>query len=104
MEETPENPPFLVAYQCDHNGWLRCAAQAFASPLEPGVYHVPGGATLEPPPPLPWPDGAFPRRVAGVWVLQVPQAAPEPWQTAAELSVFLPANPEVLPAAHQGGV
>lgn len=92
-------PDYVPAYQCDASGWLRCVTQAFASPLEPGVYHVPAGATLTPPPAEPWPEGTAPRLVSGEWVLQVPPP-PAPRATATQspmdrLAEFLRENPDV---------
>ena len=60
-------------FQCDGDGWLTGVTVAFESPLEPGVWHIPRGATEMEPPLPPWIDGAHPRLVGGRWVMQTPR-------------------------------
>lgn len=93
----------IDVYQCDDNGWLSGMTVAYESPLEPEVYMIPRNAVTEAPPAAPWPDGIWPRWVAGQWSMQaVPRPASDghPMQ---KLRDFLAAHPDVL-AAIQGGV
>lgn len=82
------------AYQCDHAGLFVGTTEADESPLEPGVYHVPAGCTLTPPPET-WPDDKWPRWTGSRWDLvnrPKPRAEPTPQE---KMAAFLRDNPDV---------
>lgn len=82
------------AYQCNHQGLYVDVTEADESPLEPGIFHVPAGATLTPPPDE-WPAGKWPRWNGSKWdLVNAPKQVAQP--TAAEkLAAFLAQNPDV---------
>lgn len=82
-----------TAYQTDKYGLLVGETIADESPLEPGVYHVPAGATLTPPP-VDWPAGKWPRWNGHNWelVTKPEQPADDPVE---KLAAFLAQNPDV---------
>jgi hypothetical protein len=62
--------------QLDHEGYLVGITMAEESPLEPGVFLVPGGAVDAEPPVVPAGQRA---KWVGEWVLEdIPQPEPEP--------------------------
>lgn len=68
-----------VAYQTNRNGVFVGTVYRQPSPKEPGVWLVPGGAVLVPPPSIP--EGQQACWVKGAWVLQPippPPAPPSP--------------------------
>lgn len=93
-------------FQTDRDGWLVGVTDAFESPLEPGVFLIPGGCVEAAPPAAPWPEGLWPRHVGGGWTMQKkPMAADQ--DPAAKLAAFLAANPDVaamIEGASPGGV
>jgi hypothetical protein len=95
--------------QLDALGYFVGPIDADASPLEPNVYLIPGGAVDSPPPSIP--DGKVARWDGG-WVFENPPtpvtipapdvSAPPPQITeaqAAKLIAFLKANPDIVEAA-----
>lgn len=58
--------------QIDAEGWFGGLAVAYASPLEPGVYHLPRGAVDLPAPDVP--QGQRARLVDGAWAFFLPPA------------------------------
>jgi hypothetical protein len=89
----------MQAYQYDRAGLYAGTTEADESPLEPGVYLLPGGCTLVPPPsPQEVPEDQWPRFNGTAWVLvNRPQpAAPTPAEDpVAKLQAFLAQNPDV---------
>lgn len=83
-----------TAYQTDAAGRLTGEAQADESPLEPGVWLLPAGATFDAPP-AEWPDDKWPRYVAGKWELVTRPAVADSATPTAKLAAFLAANPDV---------
>ena len=83
----------IVVYQLDPHQFFSGETLAFESPLEPGVFLVPGGCVeLAPPAAV---DGMRARWVAGAWLLE--PWVPPPQPTPAELlAAFLAANPAVM--------
>lgn len=82
----------MIAYQSDHDGWYAGTVEADESPLEPGVFLLPGGAVwAAPPPERYWIDGLRPRLSGKGWVLQLfPQMSP-----SEKLAQFLADHPDV---------
>jgi hypothetical protein len=73
-----------IVYQTDHNGYFVGQTQADESPLEPGVFLIPGGCVVDPPPSAE--EGYRQRLVDGVWTAEkIPE--PDP-----------PEEPEPVPA------
>lgn len=72
---------FIVVYQCDPLGYYVGLATADESPLEPGVFLLPGGCVSEAPPELE--EGKRQRYIDGGWILEDIPAPPEP--TPAEI-------------------
>lgn len=90
-----------IAYQTDSAGMLVGDTVADESPLEPGVFLIPAGATLTPPP-TDWPDGKWPRWNGSSWDLVTRQVVQQ--QTAAQkLADFLAQNPDVVSLINDGG-
>lgn len=92
-----------TAYQGDANGFYIGETLADESPLEPGVWLIPGGA-LEAAPPLTWPDDKWPRIKGKKWALAYLPKAPEPESPVAKLLAFLAAHADVAEVLKQGGV
>lgn len=82
----------MDVYQTDRDGWFVGVTQAFESPLEPGVIHLPAGCTEDQPPVS---IGLTPRLVAGSWSLQLKPADPEPISPVDRLAEFLRQHPDV---------
>jgi hypothetical protein len=95
--------PTQPAYQFDAAGLFLFETVAHASPREPGVYLVPAGCTLIPPP-AEVPAGQWPRWNGKAWQLVNRPAAPAPEDPVAKLAAFLAANPDVAAVIQQGGV
>lgn len=90
------------AYQFDAAGIYAGETVADESPLEPGVYLLPAGCTLTPPPQPT--AGKVPRWNGRAWQLvnrPAPKQQPDP---VAKLRDFLAANPDVAAVLKQGGV
>lgn len=62
-----------TVFQTDPNGWYVGAVQADESPLEPGVWHIPGGC-VELAPPTTIPAGKQPQWTGSAWALNTPPA------------------------------
>lgn len=62
--------PSITVLQTDQSGWYVGTSEAYESPLQPGVYLMPAGATELELPPEPWPADTTPRLVGGRWVMQ----------------------------------
>ena len=65
-----------TVYQTDADGFFTGTAQADLSPLEPGVWLIPGGCVETAPPPLA--EGQRAQWVNGAWAVIDPPQAPEP--------------------------
>lgn len=59
----------MLVYNYDYNGRLRGVSNAQESPLEPGVFLIPGNATTTAPPEIPEGFAAVYDTVANVWSL-----------------------------------
>lgn len=92
------------AYQYDFSGMFTGITEADASPLEPGVFLVPGRSTLvRPPDDLP--ADKWPRWNGSAWELITrPLPANDDNDPVAKLRDFLAANPDVAALLNQGGV
>lgn len=85
------------AYQFDRAGLFLFETVSHESPLEPGVFLVPAGCTLTPPP-ADVPAGQWPRFTGNTWQLVTrPQPATEATaeDPVAKLKSFLEQNPDV---------
>lgn len=89
----------LPAYQTDSAGHYVGTVRAWASPLEPGVYHLPRGAVWTPPPEPA--AGQWPRWNGAAWeLIPLPQlqgsaATASQLSPVEKLADFLAANPDV---------
>lgn len=83
----------IPAYQFDYSGHYSGATEADESPLEPGVFLLPGRCTLTPPPEE-IPDDKWPRWNGTAWDL-VNRPQPVAADPAEKLREFLAANPDV---------
>jgi hypothetical protein len=95
-----------TVYQLDPGGLYVGTTVADESPLEPGVFLLPG-RTVETEPPAEWPEDKWPRWNGSSWVLAnkpVPAAAANDNDPVAKLAAFLNDNPDVaaLMAAKKG--
>lgn len=85
-----------TVYQADHQGFYVGQVPADESPLEPGVFLLPGGA-VETQPPLSWPEDKWPRWNGSKWMLvNKPAAAANDNDPVGKLRAFLTQNPDVL--------
>jgi hypothetical protein len=90
-----------IVYQTDTSGRLLGETEADQSPLEPGVWLLPGRTVEIPPPPKEeWPEGMWPRWVGTRWEFtglgRSNTPAPGNTPTAlAKLQAFLSSNPDV---------
>lgn len=91
-----------IAYQTDHAGMLVGDTIADESPLEPGVFLIPAGATLTPPP-TDWPDGKWPRWNGSSWDLVTKPTMTEQPNAKQKLADFLAQNPDVVSLINDGG-
>lgn len=66
----------MIVYQTDANGVFVGTTEADESPLEPGVFHIPGGCVEQEPPAFA--DGEQARWTDGAWVVEPRPPAPEP--------------------------
>ena len=65
-----------IVSQLDGNGYLVGPVQADESPLEPGIFHIPGGAVdIEP---IEVPEGKLAKLVDGQFVLEDAPVVEEP--------------------------
>ncbi len=93
-----------IVSQLDHHGYFLGPTEADPSPLEPGVYLLPGGAVDAPPPNAPANHRA--RWVDGAWVFEpvgpppTPPSSPPPTDDTGE--AHEPGEPDE-PAAGQDG-
>jgi hypothetical protein len=100
-----------TVYQTDFDGFFTAPVDADPSPLEPGVWIIPGGAVEVEPPALK--DGQRARWNGGAWdVIDPPPPAPEPTpeeiqrQITAAIDVYVEAQARALQynsAAHLVG-
>lgn len=84
-----------LVYQFNQSGLYICQTTADESPLEPGVFLMPGNST-EVPPPKECPDDQWPRYNGVNWDLIPKPKVPEPISPEQKLSIFLQENPDVL--------
>lgn len=91
------------AYQFNTAGLLVGETEADESPLEPGVFLLPGGCAFTPPP-SEWPDDKWPRWNGASWALVNRPAPADTENPLAKLQAFLTANPEVAGLLNLGGV
>jgi hypothetical protein len=94
------------AYQFDRAGLYVGATVADESPMEPGVYLVPAGCTLDAPP-AEVPDDKWPRWNGKAWNLvnrPATAATANDNDPVAKLQAFLASNPDVAALLQQGGV
>ena len=84
-----------VVSQLDQNGYFISPTQADESPLEPGVFHLPGGCLDVEPPEIP--EGQRARWVADEWIFEAsgnpvdeeePPETIEEWRARTEVSIF----------------
>ena len=67
----------MIVYQTDHDGFFINTVQADPSPLEPGVWLIPGGAYTKEPPTLA--EGERAQWIGDNWIIvQPPEPEPEP--------------------------
>lgn len=67
----------MIVYQTDHKGVFVGTAEADESPLQDGVFLIPGGCVVDPPPSFE--EGQRARRVSGAWIVEAtPEPDPEP--------------------------
>lgn len=90
------------AYQTDLAGILIGDTVADESPLEPGQYLLPAGATFTPPP-LEWPEDKWPRWNGSKWELVTKPTMPAQPTPEQKLADFLAQNPDVLSLVNNGG-
>jgi len=68
----------MKVYQTSYLGYFVAELDADESPLEPGVFHIPGGCVVDPPPSYD-PAVQLARHVDGAWrVEDIPEPEPEP--------------------------
>lgn len=91
------------AYQLNRAGLFLGETVADESPLEPGVWMIPAGCTLIPPP-SEVPDGKWPRFNGTAWDLVTKPAPANDNDPVAKLQAFLASNPDVAALLNQGGV
>lgn len=95
----------MHAYQYDRAGLYAGPTLADESPLEPGVYLLPAGCTLTPPP-ADVPEDQWPRWNGTAWHLvkrPVPAEAANQEHPVAKLQAFLAQNPDVAALLDAGG-
>lgn len=83
-----------TVYQTDTAGHYLGECDADESPLEPGVWHIPARAVLQPPP-TSWPEGQWPRWDGQAWQLVTRPTIAAALSPAQRLAAFLQANPDV---------
>lgn len=84
-----------IVYLYNQAGLFVCESIADESPLEPGVFLIPGNST-EIPPPKEWSVSQWPRFNGVVWEIIPKPKVPEPISPVQKLSIFLQENPDVL--------
>lgn len=82
------------AYQTDRAGLYTGITEADESPLEPGVYLLPLGATFVAPPAT-WPANKWPRFNGHAWELVVKPKLSQDINPIEKLRAFLAENPDV---------
>jgi len=92
-----------TAYQFDRSGLLLGKTEADESPMEPGVWLIPAGCTLVPPP-QEIPEGKVPHWNGTAWALVTKPAPANDNDPVAKLQAFLAANPDVSAILKQGSV
>lgn len=80
-----------IVSQLDLDGWYAGPVVADESPLEPGVYLIPGGAVDMPPPDVP--AGQRARPVDGEWVFETTPEAPAAADPQADTQAGSPGVP-----------
>lgn len=83
-----------IVYQYNQAGLFVCETIADESPLEPGVFLMPGNST-EAQPPEKWPEDRWPRFNGKGWDLIPKPKVPEPISPEQKLVEFLKSNPDV---------
>lgn len=83
-----------IVFQCDRNGYFIGETMADESPLEVGVWIMPG-RTTEAAPPESWSDDKWPRWDGVAWVLVSKPVPANDNDPVAKLRAFLDANPDV---------
>ncbi len=66
----------MIVYQTNANGVFIGETEADESPLEPGVFHIPGGCVEQAPPAFG--EGERARWAEGAWLVEPVPPAPEP--------------------------
>ncbi len=84
-----------TVYQYNFSGLYVGTTIADESPLEPGVFLIPGGA-VEIPPPEQWPDDQWPRWNGVAWELISKPQVQQPLSPSQKLAEFLSSNPDVM--------
>lgn len=84
-----------IVYQYNQAGLFVCETIADESPLESGVFLMPGNST-EVQPPEEWPEDRWPRFNGKGWDLIPKPKLPEPISPEQKLAEFLQSNPDVL--------
>lgn len=92
-----------IAYQFDRAGLLAGITEADESPLEPGVFLLPGRCTFTAPPDA-VPDDKWPRWNGVAWELVNRPTPANDNNPLAKLQAFLTANPDVAAVLNIGGV
>lgn len=83
-----------TVYQCNPAGLFVGESLADESPLEPGVFLIPGGA-VEIPPPEQWPEDQWPRWTGVQWEMISKPQVQQPLSPEQKLAEFLNSNPDV---------
>lgn len=84
----------ITVWQCDADGYLIGQTIADESPLEPGIFLIPKGATIDAPPHLLTGQRDW-RRIDGQWVVVEARPAPRVLTAQEKLAQFLRDNPDV---------
>ena len=84
-----------TVYQCNPAGLFVGESLADESPLEPGVFLIPGGA-VEIAPPEQWPEDQWPRWNGVAWELISKPQVQQPLSPEQKLAEFLSSNPDVM--------
>ena len=84
-----------TVYQYNLSGLYVGTTIADESPLEPGVFLIPGGA-VEIAPPDQWPEDQWPRWTGVQWQLISKPQVQQPLSPEQKLADFLNSNPDVM--------
>ena len=92
-----------IVSQLDRAGHYMGPTAADESPLEPGVWLIPGRC-VDAAPPESWPTDKWPRWNGSGWDLIAKPTAAANIDPVAKLQAFLAANPDVVAVLQQGSV